>query len=449
MNAMQAIPAASPRATPNRRSDRPGVRATVPISSTTQSSPGVNPAPVSTRSKLASAIWYFIILMTFSRASPFARLCATCAPAAVVHNLRLSIGEEERMATNGSGNGARPTISVRNLWKIFGPAEHRVIGTADAELSQAELREKTGSMVAVHDVSFDVAPGEVFVVMGLSGSGKSTLVRCLTRLIEPTSGEILLDGEDVRKVDEERLRDLRRRRFAMVFQHFGLLPHRRVIENVAFGLEIRGEPKAQRTARAREMISLVGLDGLENRYPDQLSGGQQQRVGLARALAVDPEVMLFDEPFSALDPLIRRDMQNEVIRLHREVGKTMVFITHDLAEALKLGDHIVIMRAGRIVQAGRPEDLVGAPADDYVADFVRDVPRSHVLSLRWVMRPVRPGDSEDGPQFPPETIIRAAIHAAAATDKPIRVVKDGELLGMVDRGHILEAIAGPEEVAAT
>ncbi len=353
------------------------------------------------------------------------------------------------MATNGSGNGARPTISVRNLWKIFGPAEHRVIGTADAELSQAELREKTGSMVAVHDVSFDVAPGEVFVVMGLSGSGKSTLVRCLTRLIEPTSGEILLDGEDVRKVDEERLRDLRRRRFAMVFQHFGLLPHRRVIENVAFGLEIRGEPKAQRTARAREMISLVGLDGLENRYPDQLSGGQQQRVGLARALAVDPEVMLFDEPFSALDPLIRRDMQNEVIRLHREVGKTMVFITHDLAEALKLGDHIVIMRAGRIVQAGRPEDLVGAPADDYVADFVRDVPRSHVLSLRWVMRPVRPDDSVDGPQFPPETIIRTAIHAAAATDKPIRVVKDGELLGMVDRAHILEAIAGPEEVATT
>ena len=197
--------------------------------------------------------------------------------------------------------------------------------------------------------------------MGLSGSGKSTLVRCLTRLIEPTAGEVLLDGEDIRKADAKRLRELRRRRFAMVFQHFGLLPHRQVIDNVAFGLEIRGDRKAERHARAREMIELVGLAGCGNRYPDQLSGGKQQRVGLARALAVDPEVMLFDEPFSALDPLIRRDMQNEVIRLHHEVGKTMVFITHDLAEALKLGDHIVIMRNGEIVQAAGPRTSSGAP----------------------------------------------------------------------------------------
>jgi len=349
-------------------------------------------------------------------------------------------------ATGPAGGTTRPTISVKGLWKVFGPAENRVVGTSDEKLSQSELREKTGSTAAVRDVSFDVAPGEVFVVMGLSGSGKSTVVRCLTRLIEPTAGEILLDGQDIRKVNADRLRELRRRRFAMVFQHFGLLPHRRVIDNVAFGLEIRGEPKAKRHERAREMIALVGLKGHENSYPDQLSGGMQQRVGLARALAVDPEVMLFDEPFSALDPLIRRDMQNEVIRLHREVGKTMIFITHDLAEALKLGDHIVIMRAGEVVQAGRPEDLVGAPADEYVADFVRDVPKAHVLSLRWVMRPARPDDPVDGPQFPPETVIRSAIHAAAATDKPIRVVKDGELLGVVDRAHILEAVAGPAEV---
>ena len=237
------------------------------------------------------------------------------------------------------------------------------------------------------------SPGEVFVVMGLSGSGKSTLVRCLTRLIEPSLGEILLDGEDIRAADEQRLRELRRRRFSMVFQHFGLLPHRRVIDNVAFGLELRGEPREQRHARAREMCELVGLSAHIDNYPDQLSGGQQQRVGLARALAVDPEVMFFDEPFSALDPLIRRDMQNEVIRLHNEVGKTMVFITHDLAEALKLGDHIVIMRDGRIVQAGRPADLVGAPADQYVADFVRDVPRANVLTLRWIMRDAAPGRS--------------------------------------------------------
>ena len=337
---------------------------------------------------------------------------------------------------------ASPTISVKGLWKIFGPGEHKVIGTPHADLTPHELRQKTGSTVAVHDVSFDVRPGEIFVVMGLSGSGKSTLVRCLTRLIEPTAGEIRLDGEDIRAADDRRLRELRRRRFSMVFQHFGLLPHRRVIDNIGFGLEIRGEPKSTRLARAGEILELVGLAGHANSYPEQLSGGMQQRVGLARALAVDPEVMFFDEPFSALDPLIRRDMQNEVLRLHRDVGKTMVFITHDLAEALKLGDHVVIMRDGRIVQAGRPDEVVGAPADDYVADFVRDVPKSHVLTLRWVTRPARADDALDGPEFPPTTIIRTAVHAAVSTDSPIRVVEAGQLVGLVDRADILTAIAG-------
>jgi glycine betaine/proline transport system ATP-binding protein len=338
----------------------------------------------------------------------------------------------------------RPTIAVRNLWKAFGPAEHKIVGTPNADLPSAEMRSKLGTMVAVRDVSFDVQPGEIFVVMGLSGSGKSTLIRCLTRLIEPTAGEILLDGDDIRKADESKLRELRRHRFAMVFQHFGLLPHRRVLDNVAFGLEIRGDAKAARIDRARQMCELVGLGTLSESYPDQLSGGQQQRVGLARALAVDPEVLYFDEPFSALDPLIRRDMQNEVIRLHKEVGKTMVFITHDLAEALKLGDHILIMRDGSIVQSGRPEEVVGAPADDYVADFVHDVPKANILTLRWVMRPVRPDDPLDGPEFPASTVIRDALHAAAATDKPIRVIDGGKLAGVVDRAHILEAVAGPE-----
>ncbi|HEY4752587.1 MAG TPA: glycine betaine/L-proline ABC transporter ATP-binding protein, partial [Candidatus Limnocylindrales bacterium] len=287
----------------------------------------------------------------------------------------------------------QPAISVKGLWKIFGPGEHKIIGTALAELPREELRLATGSNVAVRDVGFDVRPGEVFVVMGLSGSGKSTLIRCLTRLIEPTAGEVLLSGEDIGKASQARLRELRRNRFSMVFQHFGLLPHRRVIDNVAFGLEIRGESKRDRRAKAAEMLSLVGLEGQEMRYPDQLSGGMQQRVGLARALCVDPDVMLFDEPFSALDPLIRRDMQNEVIRLHHEVGKTMIFITHDLAEALKLGDHVAIMRAGEIVQTGRPEEIVGAPADDYVADFVQDVPKSYVLTLGWIMREARPDDA--------------------------------------------------------
>jgi len=231
----------------------------------------------------------------------------------------------------------------------------------------------------------------------------------------------------------------------MVFKNFGLLPHRRVLDNIAFGLELRGEPKARRLERAGEMLGLVGMDGMAERYPDELSGGQQQRVGLARALAGDPEVMLLDEPFSALDPLIRRDMQNEVIRLHRELGKTMVFITHDLAEALKLGDHVMIMRAGQVVQIGSPEELVARPADDYVEDFVRDIAKSHVLTLRWIMRDPLPGDAMDGPIFAPDTIIRTALHAAAATDKPIRVMADGRVLGVVDRARILESIAGAEE----
>ena len=339
------------------------------------------------------------------------------------------------------GGTATPTLAVRNLWKVFGPNEHKTIGTSDAELSRDELRRKTGTTIALHDVSFDVRPGEVCVVMGLSGSGKSTLVRCITRLIEPTAGEVLLDGDDILKVDQSRLRELRRRRFSMVFQHFGLLPHRKVIDNVAYGLEVRGEPRPAREVRARQMIDLVGLQGHADSYPDQLSGGMQQRVGLARALAVDPEVMFFDEPFSALDPLIRRDMQNEVLRLHHEVGKTMVFITHDLAEALKLGDHIVIMRDGKVVQIGRPEEVVGAPADDYVADFVSDVPRSHVLTLRWIMRPLEPTDPTDGPEFDASSVIRNCLEVAASTDKPIRVTQDGKLLGVVDRARILAAVA--------
>ncbi len=351
-------------------------------------------------------------------------------------------------AQTDRASGVAPTIAVRGLWKIFGPAEAKVAGSPFLELSNAEFRRQTGSTIAVRDVSFDVQPGEVFVVMGLSGSGKSTLVRCLTRLIEPSLGQVLLDGEDVREASDERLRELRRRRFAMVFQNFGLLPHRRVIDNVAFGLEIRGDDRPSRLARAREMIDLVGLGAFTDRYPDQLSGGQQQRVGLARALAGDPEVMFFDEPFSALDPLIRRDMQNEVIRLHDEVGKTMVFITHDLAEALKLGDHILIMRDGMIVQLGSPQEVVGAPADAYVADFVQDVAKANILTLHWILRPAAPGDELDGPEFPSTTIIRDAVNVAAQTEKPIRVVDNGRLVGVVDRRQILGAITGPEGPAA-
>jgi glycine betaine/proline transport system ATP-binding protein len=355
--------------------------------------------------------------------------------------------------TGANGTQPVPTLSVSHLWKVFGAAEKRLTAAGapgapaldPAAVDAAIARD--GGMVAVHDLTFDVSPGEVFVVMGLSGSGKSTLVRCLTRLIEPTAGRVLLDGDDIRTASDERLRTLRRRRFSMVFQHFGLLPHRQVLDNIAFGLELRGDAKDTRMERAREMLTLVGLDGMATRYPDELSGGQQQRVGLARALAGDPEVMLFDEPFSALDPLIRRDMQNEVIRLHHELGKTMIFITHDLAEALKLGDHVMIMRAGKVIQVGSPEELVARPADDYVADFVRDIPKSHVLTLQWIMRDATADDAIDGPTFPSDTIIRDALHVAAATDRPIRVVRDDHVVGVVDRVSILESIAGAETPA--
>ncbi|MEV4015182.1 glycine betaine/L-proline ABC transporter ATP-binding protein [Nonomuraea angiospora] len=337
---------------------------------------------------------------------------------------------------------APPILDVRGLWKVFGPKAGRVVGST---LSRTELKEQTGCVAAVRDVSFSVRRGEVFVVMGLSGSGKSTLVRCLTRLIEPTAGEIVLDGEDIRTADARKLRELRRHRMAMVFQHFGLLPHRCVLENVAFGLEIRGTPKKERYERAREVLGLVGLTGFENSYPDQLSGGMQQRVGLARALAADPEVLLFDEPFSALDPLIRREMQNEVIRLHHEVGKTMIFITHDLSEALKLGDRILIMRDGELVQVGTPDEVVGAPADEYVANFVSDVPRSRVLTLSWIMRPPLEGEPLDGPELGPDVVIRDAVHTVLSADRPVCVVGDGGLLGVVTSAEILEVIAGGQD----
>jgi glycine betaine/proline transport system ATP-binding protein len=334
-----------------------------------------------------------------------------------------------------------PLISAAGVWKIFGPKADRIIGSPDADLSRAELRAKTGCVAAVRDVSFDVWPGEVFVVMGLSGSGKSTLVRTLIRLIEPTAGEIRIAARDVTAASRSELRSLRRHDVSMVFQHFGLLAHRRVIDNVAFGLEVQGMPKADRLARAREMLRLVGLEDVENAFPDQLSGGMQQRVGVARAFVVNPQVMLYDEPFSALDPLIRRDMQDEVIRLQHETGKTMVFITHDLPEALRLGDRIAIMRDGAIVQLGTPEELVGSPADDYVANFVRDIPRSHVLTLRWIMRPAAAGE-EDGPRLDVRTTVRDAVPVLAGSERPVCAVEDGRVVGVVDRVAVLEAIAG-------
>jgi glycine betaine/proline transport system ATP-binding protein len=315
------------------------------------------------------------------------------------------------------------------------------MGTADLDLSRAELRAKTGCVAAVRDVSFDVYPGQVFVVMGLSGSGKSTLVRTLIRLIEPTAGRVEIDGRDVTAANRDELLQLRRHTSSMVFQHFGLLAHRTVLDNVAFGLEVQGVAKAQRQARATEVLKLVGLEDAAGQFPDELSGGMQQRVGLARAFAVDPKVMLYDEPFSALDPLIRRDMQDEVCRLQEETGKTMVFITHDLPEALRLGDQIAIMRDGRVVQQGTPEELVGSPADEYVANFVRDIPRSHVLTLRWIMREPRPGE-EDGPKLDVGTTVKRAVPVISSSERPVCAVENGKIVGVVDKTAVLAAIAG-------
>lgn len=334
-----------------------------------------------------------------------------------------------------------PTISCRGVWKVFGPHPERIVGSADADLSRSELEAKTGCVAAVRDVSFDVHAGRVFVVMGLSGSGKSTLVRCLSRLIEPTAGTVVIDGEDIASCSPEWLRELRRDRVSMVFQHFGLLPHRRVLDNVAFGLEVQGKPKAERHARAGDMLDLVGLSGLGDSYPDELSGGMQQRVGLARALANDPEILLFDEPFSALDPLIRRDMQDEVERLQRELKKTVVFITHDLQEALKLGDQIAIMRDGRFVQVDTPEALVANPADHYVRDFVRDVPRSHVLTAGGIMNPTLDGVRTEG-SVSGTTPVSELLPIVVATDRPVAVVDEqGQVCGSVDRLAVLRALA--------
>src|SRR6185369_8213089 len=280
---------------------------------------------------------------------------------------------------------SRPVkLSCRNVWKVYGPDPQGFIrggslAAADRAATRTRLKE-TGHLGAAIDVSFDVHVGEIFVIMGLSGSGKSTIVRCLSRLVDPTSGHILLDGEDLLQASERQLIELRRRAMGMVFQNFGLLPHLTVLDNVAFPLRIQGQSQSQRQSRAREMIDLVGLQGRERSFPHQLSGGQQQRVGIARSLAVGPELWFLDEPFSALDPLIRRQMQDEFLRLQKMLHKTIVFITHDILEAFRLADRIAIMREGEVIQIGRPSDIVLNPVDAYVAEFTEDVPLMRIIS---------------------------------------------------------------------
>ncbi len=280
-------------------------------------------------------------------------------------------------------------LSCRNVWKVYGTGIGGLADTLatskDAAATCAALKAK-GAIAAVADASFDIREGEIFVIMGLSGSGKSTLVRCLSRLVEPTSGEIILDGRDLLKASARQLIELRRHTMGMVFQSFGLLPHLTVLDNIAFPLRVQGKPAAERRKRAAEMIALVGLEGRETAFPHQLSGGQQQRVGIARSLAVGPELWFLDEPFSALDPLIRKQMQDEFLRLQKLLKKTIVFITHDITEAFRLADRMALMREGRIIQMGRPADIVLAPANDYVAQFTEDVPLLRVITAGDLMQ---------------------------------------------------------------
>jgi glycine betaine/proline transport system ATP-binding protein len=335
-----------------------------------------------------------------------------------------------------------PKISCRSVWKIFGPTPAQILANVTPATTRGEVLAQTGHVLAVREVTFDVQAGEIFVVMGLSGSGKSTLIRCLSRLVDPTAGSILVNGEDVTAMDDRRLRELRRSTMSMVFQRFGLFSHRRVIDNVTYGLEVQGVPKEQRLAQARAILELVELQGWENHYPHELSGGMQQRVGLARALAVDPEILLCDEPFSALDPLIRRDMQNELIRLQKNLRKTLVFITHDFLEAIKLGDRIAIMKDGEIVQIGTPEQIVAHPVNDYVREFTKDVPRVKVLTARSIMRPAHDKADFIGKAIAIDTTLEALIPLTVDSDQGLPIVdEEDRLVGVVDRKTVMLALA--------
>ncbi|RBP65347.1 glycine betaine/proline transport system ATP-binding protein [Alkalibaculum bacchi] len=277
-------------------------------------------------------------------------------------------------------------VEVKNLYKIFGPSPNKIFPLIDKGMTKREILEKTGYGLGVSNVSFQVHRGEVFVIMGLSGSGKSTLIRCLNRLIEPSKGEIWIDGKNIISMNKEELMEVRRKKVAMIFQNFALLPHRTILDNVAFGLQIQNVELAKRHEKAKSALELVGLKGYEDSYPSELSGGMQQRVGLARALATDADILLMDEAFSALDPLIRKEMQDELVSLQERMQKTIIFITHDLDEALKIGDRIAIMKDGVIVQTGTPEQILNNPADDYVKEFVQDVNRARVVTAASIMK---------------------------------------------------------------
>lgn len=347
----------------------------------------------------------------------------------------------------------RPAKMIcRNIWKVYGSNPGQFFNGRAADISDPQKTLKAirdgGHIPAAANVSFDVREGEIFVIMGLSGSGKSTMVRCLSRLVEPTAGEILLDGTDLLKASKAELIDIRRHKMGMVFQGFGLLPHLTVLENVAFPLKIQDIDEKERLARAQEMIELVDLKGREDAFPRQLSGGQQQRVGIARSLAVRPEIWFLDEPFSALDPLIRRQMQDEFVRLQTKLHKTIVFITHDFLEALKLADRIAIMKDGQVVQIGTPTEIVLNPATPYVAEFTEDVPLVRVITCGAILEEAAPNLPVENP-VEPSTTLEDLLPRFSQSQAPVAVAEDGVVMGMVTPTGVLQALAKSKTVGAT
>ncbi len=343
----------------------------------------------------------------------------------------------------GGAENARPVkLACRNVWKLFGDGAAGFIKRNNGKASDAQLAD-AGLVGAVRSVDLEIRQGEIFIIMGLSGSGKSTLVRCMSRLIEPSHGVVEFEGKDLLKISDAELIELRRHRMGMVFQNFALLPHLNVLENVAFPLSIQGMDRATRDKTAREMIELVSLGGREHFYPRELSGGQQQRVGIARSLATKPEIWFLDEPFSALDPLIRREMQDELMRLQNVLHKTVVFITHDFDEAIRLADRIAIMKDGEVIQIGTPEELVVNPATSYVAEFTRDVHRAKVMSARSLMRPCEM--SEHGGTVTPDAKIASFSASIVASGKPFAVANGaGKPLGEITPQAVIDLLAGIE-----
>ncbi len=336
-------------------------------------------------------------------------------------------------------------ISIKNLYKIFGPTPDVGLEYVRRGMNKADLLEKQNHVLGLRDINVDMRDGEITVIMGLSGSGKSTLIRHLNRLIEPTAGEIRFDGEDVMQYDEAQLRKLRRERMSMVFQKFALLPHRTVLENAGMAMDVRGQKTADYEAEAKKWLARVGLEGNENQYPHQLSGGMQQRVGIARALVSNAPVMLMDEAFSALDPLIRSDMQDLLLELQEELHKTIVFITHDLDEALKLADHLVILKDGEVVQQGDPQDILLHPNDPYIIDFIADINRARVLRVRSIMTQPEGDDIEYAGDISDKDNLETVLSRSEGdTSLTFRVVRDGEQVGVLAMKDLAQALVPTE-----